>query len=237
MYNAENIDGNSQQDLKITSLSGGMMILPGMRSEKLYFKPIIYPEEWDQCKGSSQMEIMEMYLLEIVNTSIDNPRKLYDITRNLSDDLDMDIFYYETNQTYLDSPYEIITSMIYARALEQGIWDAKFVTVLFVSNRKIILEPIVNCLMYNESPVPPQMLPVAALYIDLLSAIKNNNEDRTLKSRPGIREMYKDHPQMVSAMIEDIKSAPLPTTKYFSWAFEKASNNLEALKNWPLYTK
>lgn len=236
MYNAENVDKNSQQGLEKTSLSGGMEILPGMRSEKLYFKPIIYPEVWDQCKGS-EINILNMYLLEIVNTGTANPRKLYNISHELSEGLDMDAFYYETNQTYSDSPYHIIMPMINARILEQGIWEAKFVIWNFISNRQSILEPLVNCLNYNESPVPPQMLPVAALYIDLLHAIKNNDVETTLICTPGIREMYRDHPQMVSAMVEDIKSAPLPTTNYFSWAFEKASNNLEAQKNWPLYSK
>lgn len=214
-----------------------MEIVPGMRSKNLYFKPINYPEIWDQYKGvyMSELYIIDDYMLEIANTGTDDPLKLYYILRELSEGMDMDVYYSETNFTYRNDPLNIIKYMIYARVLELGVWEAHFVTVGLISHYKYTLEHHANCLIYNESPIPLQMLPIACLYIEMLNAIKNNHVENYLNCNPSIRNMYADHPQLVSAMVDEIKNEPLPTTNYFSWAFEKASCNIEAQKKWPLY--
>ena len=233
MNNVEDVDDNLQQELKITSLSGGMEILPGMRSENLYFKPVIYPEKWDQYKGIFEIGEINSYLVAIANAGTDDPKKLYNITKSLSDNLDREEFCYEISHTL--NTYDTIRYMIYARILELGFWKANFVTVGIISNYRSTLEPQASCLIYKESPVPLQMLPVACLYIELLSEIKRNTVESYLNLSTSIRDLYRDYPQMISAMVEEIKNEPLPTTKYFSWAFEKASGNLEVQKKWTLY--
>lgn len=65
------------QSTEITSLSEGMATLPGIPSEKSYFKPIIYPEKFDHYKRFSEMDTVDMYLVEIANTGTDNPIKLF----------------------------------------------------------------------------------------------------------------------------------------------------------------
>ena len=83
MDNDENVNKEKQQRPKITSISGGMEILPGMRSEKLYFKPIIYPEKFDQYKRISEMNTVDYYLIEIANTGTDDPMRLFSLIGSL----------------------------------------------------------------------------------------------------------------------------------------------------------
>lgn len=237
MDNVKNADENSLQRPKITSLSGGMEILPGMRSEKLYFKPIIYPREWDQYKGLSQMNILDEYLLEIANVGTDDPTKLFGLMRGLSNAVDWDTFFDETNQSRVDDFYEAIHYMIYARALELGVWDAHFVTLGFVGSDSPSLRFRANYLIYNESPVSSRVLAIAALYIDLLCSIKNSKGKDSLEFFPNILGICRRHPQLISSMVEEIKNAPFPTTKYFSWAFEKALDNFEAQKQRYLFSE
>ena len=121
--------------------------------------------------------------------------------------------------------------MIYAIALELGVWDAHFVNLSFVGSYRSSLEPSASCILYNETPVPIQILTIADLYIDLLWTIKKSEGKDSLHFFPNNNSIS---PKMISKMAEEIRSEPLPTTKYVSWAFEKASHNLEAQNEWPL---
>lgn len=210
-----------------------MEILPCMRSEKLYFKPIIYPEKWDQYKESYQMYIANCYLLHIANAGTDDPKQLFNLIGALFKSVDWDSYCDETDQYYVDKSFDIIQCLMYARVLELGVWDAHFVTLGFVGIFKSSLEPLADLLLYNENPVPVQMLVIAALYIDLLWSIKNSEGKDSLEYFPNSKDICHKYPQMVSNIVTEIKSEPLPITNYVSWVFEKASHNLEAQKQWP----
>lgn len=145
MDNVEDDDEYFIQIPRFKPLSGGMEILPGMRSGKLYFKPIIYLEKWDQYKGLSQMDIVNDFFRYIAKRGTSDPRRLYNIVDSLSDTMDRDIFCCETNQVYVDDYYDIILYMIRARTLELGVWEANSVTFSFISKYKSILEPRVSC--------------------------------------------------------------------------------------------
>lgn len=226
---------NENTNSIITSLSGGMEILPGLRSEKLYFKPIIYKYEWENYNRLSQMKILNKYLLKMANAGIEDPNKLYNLMINLSNKIDYEllcdeIYHYNPK----DAKYftRVLDCLIYSRVLELGIWDAHFVTLGFVCHYKSSLETLSNCLMYNGNTVQPRVIAISGLYLDLLYSLKECDGKEFFPNSERIC-LY-EFPQMISEMMEEIKDEPLPTTNYVSWAFEKAFNNHRAQEQWIL---
>lgn len=59
--------------------TGGIEILPGLSSEKIYFNPIIYTYKWDQYKGLPQIEQLNSHQLKIAKFGQDEPEKLYEL--------------------------------------------------------------------------------------------------------------------------------------------------------------
>lgn len=115
--------------------TGGIEILPGLRSEKMYFNPIIYTYKWDQYKWLPQIEQLNSHQLKIDKLGQDKPEKLDELCNKALACVDEKLLINEIGLDFYS--FEPIWRMIFARTLVLGVWKASiFVDLSFLSHYK-----------------------------------------------------------------------------------------------------